>query len=258
MVNSPVVSVIMPVFNSVEYIEEAIRSVQQQTFTDWELIIVDDASLEPTVPMVERWCGKDTRIALLKHPVNKGAGAARNTGISAARGRYVAFLDADDLWLPEKLRRQLDFLQHHGQAVGFSSYYLMDERGRTLNTFMEALPELTFSKLLKSNYIGNLTGIYDSGTIGKIYAPVLRKRQDWALWLQVLDRTGPVKGILEPLAIYRIHKSSLSKNKAALLVHNFKIYREVLRYGFWKSCKFLGIFLWEHFFVKKKQLKPRR
>lgn len=255
MVNSPLVSVIMPAFNSAEYIEEAIKSVQDQTYANWELIVIDDASVDKTVPVVEGYTRHNPRIKLLKNLINKGTGAARNSGISAAQGTYIAFLDSDDLWLPNKLEFQLDFMQKYGQAMSFSSYELIGENGERIDKLIEALPELSYPKLLKSNYIGNLTGMYNSREIGKIYSPLLRKRQDWALWLNVLEKTGTVKGILQPLAVYRIRKNSLSKNKGALISYNFRIYRQFLQYGLLKSFKYLTIFLWEHFMVKTKQLK---
>ena len=120
---------------------------------------------------------------------------------------------------------------------------------------MSALPVLTYEKLLRSNYVGNLTAIYDVRKTGKIYAPELRKRQDWGLWLTILKKFGPVHGILEPLAIYRIRKESLSRNKYSLVKHNYRIYRDFLNFGRLKSIYYMRKFLWEHFIVKSRQEK---
>nr|WP_316928073.1 hypothetical protein [Gillisia marina] len=165
----------------------------------------------------------------------------------------MAFLDADDLWLAEKLETQLKFMKSHNLDMTFSSYYLIDESGEMLNKKVEALPILSYQKLLKSNYVGNLTGIYSVEKLGKIYCPTLRKRQDWALWLTILKNIGSTKGMSTPLAKYRIRENSISNNKTALLKYNYLIYRKFLKYSKLKSLLRMGVFLKEHFFVKKRQ-----
>lgn len=249
------VSVIMPSHNSAGYISEAIDSVIQQTHTKWELIVIDDASTDNTVSIVEDLSKQDSRINIIKNSTNQGPGFARNAGIKASKGDFIAFLDSDDFWLPKKLEIQLNFMKKHNQYMCFSSYLLMDEQGNRIPRMIEALPFLTYDKLLRSNYVGNLTAIYDVRKTGKILSPKLRKRQDWGLWLTLIKKFGTVKGILEPLAIYRIRKESLSRNKYSLLIHNFKIYREFLNFGRLKSTYLIGRFLWEHFRVKSKREK---
>src|SRR5690606_2128002 len=167
---------------------------------------------------------------------------------------FIAFLDSDDLWLANKLEKQLRFMKKHNSKMCFSSYLLMNETGTRLPKMIEALPVLTYQKLLLSNYVGNLTGIYDARN-GKYYAPELWKRQDWGLWLSVIKQTGPARGITEPLAVYRIRNNSLSRNKYALLKHNYLIYRDFLNLGILKSTISMSRFLWEHFFVKSRQEK---
>lgn len=252
---TPKVSIIMPAYNSAGFIEESIRSVLSQTYTDWELFVIDDASTDNTAAIVKDLFLKDRRIKFLQLNENQGTGAARNKGTEAATGTFIAFLDADDLWIPEKLEIQVKFMLEKDLEMTFSSYFLMDEKGNRLNKFVEALPILSYKKLLKSNYVGNLTGIYNAKKTGKIYAPLLRKRQDWALWLILLKKTGTVLSIQEPLAIYRIRKNSLSGNKVALVSFNYAIYRKFLRFDALTSSKYLATFLWEHFFVKKSQVK---
>lgn len=255
MENTPLVSVIMPAYNSAPFIEDSIQSVLSQTYSRWELFVIDDASIDATARIAEDLAEKDPRIKLLQLERNQGTGAARNKGIDAANGAFIAFLDADDLWLPEKLEVQLEFLLENDLAMTFSSYFIISEDGSLLDIMVEALPVLTYQKLLKSNYVGNLTGIYNVEKTGKVYSPLLRKRQDWAMWLTILRKAGKVEGMLEPLAMYRKRKNSLSQNKAALIVYNFNVYRQFLQFGFFKSCKYLLNFLWEHFFIKKAQLK---
>lgn len=257
MEESALVSVIMPAYNVADFIEEAIQSVLQQTYVNWELLVIDDASEDATVSIITTFITRDSRIQLFQNKTNQGAGMSRNVGIEAAQGSYVAFLDADDLWLPKKLQTQLDFMKTNNLAMTFSSYYLIDEFGKNLDKKVVALPILTYKKLLKSNYVGNLTGIYSIKKMGQIYSPVLRKRQDWALWLTILKQINTTKGILEPLAKYRIRENSISKNKTALLKYNYLIYSEFLKYSKIKSLLKMGVFLKEHFLVKRKQISSK-
>jgi len=255
MKNAPLVSVIMPAFNSAEFIGTAIQSVQNQKYLNWELLVIDDASNDLSVALIEDFVSQDSRIKLYQTTKNSGAGASRNIGIKAAKGSFISFLDADDLWYPEKLVVQVNFMLKNNLAMSFSSYRLMTETGQLLPEIVESLPKLSYKKLLKSNYVGNLTGMYNADKIGKIYSPLLRKRQDWGLWLSVLEKAGSALGIQQPLAYYRLRKNSISNNKTALLKYNFQIYNRVLAYSFLKSCKYMSRFLWEHFMVKNKQIK---
>lgn len=248
------VSVIMPAHNSAVFISESINSVLQQTHVNIELIVIDDGSTDETVSIVKGLIQKDPRILLLENQKNLGPGPSRNAGIKAAKGDFIAFLDSDDLWLTYKLEKQLRFMKEHNLSMCFSSYLLIDETGTRLNKIIEALPVLTYPKLLLSNYVGNLTGIYDARD-GKYYSPDLRKRQDWGLWLNIVKQTGPARGIMEPLAVYRIRNNSLSRKKYALLKHNYLIYRDFLNFGILKSTMYMSRFLWEHFFVKRRQEK---
>ncbi len=254
MEQSSLVSIIMPAYNSAAFISEAIQSVLDQTYQNWELLIIDDASTDKTHSNYEVFQNKDSRIKLFKNTSNQGAGITRNKGIEEAKGVYIAFLDADDQWLPDKLKVQLEFMATHDLAMTYSSYNLMDESGKMLNKKVDALPILTYQKLLKSNYVGNLTGIYNVKKLGKIFCPELRKRQDWGLWLTILSKIDLTKGIEKPLANYRIREDSISNNKTALLKYNYLIYSEFLKYNRLKSLVKMWVFLKEHFFVKNKQI----
>lgn len=255
MKHTPLVSVIMPAYNSALFIKEAITSVLNQTYTHWELFVIDDASVDDTIAITTRLMEQDSRIQVLKTANNQGSGAARNMGIAAAKGDFIAFLDSDDLWLTQKLEVQVKFMEDLNLAMSFSSYGLISESGKVSNKYVEALPLLTYEKLLKSNYVGNLTGMYSVTKLGKVYSPLLRKRQDWALWLSILKREGHANGILQPLALYRSRKDSISNHKTALVKYNFRIYHQFLNFGYLKSCRYMTRFLWEHFRVKNKQKK---
>lgn len=249
------VSIIMPSYNSESYIAASITSVIHQTHQDWELIIVDDASQDNTCNIVLGLSKKDKRIKLIPQTRNLGAGTARNTAIKAAKGNYIAFLDSDDIWKPNKLKKQLEYMQSKDIAICFSSYELIDEKGKPLHKIVEALPKLSYRKQLKCNYIGNLTGIYSTDKLGKIYMPDIKKRQDWVMWLNAIKKGGEAIGIKESLAYYRVRKGSISSNKLHLVKHNLKVYRRVLGFGSFKSARYLLLFLYEYFLVKSRQIK---
>lgn len=242
-------------FNSEEFISESINSVMNQSYHNWELLLIDDCSTDKTIEIVNQYIVENNKIKLFKSELNQGAALSRNRGIKAAQGDYIAFLDADDLWKPNKLEIQIAFMETNQCDVCFSSYEQIDEKGKPLNKLIQALPELTYQKYLKSNYIGNLTGIYNAKTLGKITAPNLRKRQDWLLWLAAIKKSGkPAQGIQESLAYYRVRKNSMSSNKIDLLKHNYWVYKKGLGFSTLKSIGYMLIFLNEHFFLKSKQM----
>ena len=241
-------------YNSENFISETIHSVLNQTFSDWELILIDDTSIDSTLEIVAPMIEKHSNIKLFKNQTNQGAAISRNIGITEANGKFITFLDADDVWNPEKLERQITFMKAKNCDVSFSSYQLINEQGKPLNKTVKALPVLKYQKLLKSNYIGNLTGIYHAETLGKIATPNLRKRQDWLLWLSAIKTSGkPALGIQEPLAYYRVRKQALSSNKINLLKHNYLVYKNGLGFSTLKSVFYMLVFLYEHFFIKSKQ-----
>lgn len=241
-------------FNSEAFIAETIESIIEQSYTNWELLLIDDKSTDKTVELVKTFMTKCPNIKLLVNETNSGAAISRNKGIMEAKGEYLAFLDADDLWKPNKLEKQLAFMQAENCEVCYASYEQMDEEGKPLNKLIKALPVLSYDKYLKSNYIGNLTGMYNAMVLGKITSPNLRKRQDWLLWLAAIEKSGkPAKGIEESLAYYRVRKNSMSANKFNLLKYNYAVYRKGLGFSTLKSLHCMLVFLKEHFFVKSKQ-----
>lgn len=249
----PLISIITPIYNSEIFLEAAIMSVQGQTYSNWELILIDDASLDGSANIAREFYLEDPRIIYEKLPVNRGPAVSRNRAIQLAKGEYIAFLDSDDFWAPDKLEMQLDFMQRKNCDVSFSSYLLVDAKGDSLGRKVVAMPALTYDKLLRNNYIGNLTGMYRSGTIGKVFCAEIRKRQDWGLWLEAIKRSGkPALGIPLELAFYRIRKDSISTNKFGLLKHNFLFYKNHLGKSWIRSIYCMSIFLWEYFAVRPK------
>lgn len=247
------VSVIMPVYNSSKFISEAIKSVLAQTYTNWELIIVDDASTDGSSEIIETFSASHPKIIYLKLIANSGPGFCRNKATEIAKGDYIAFLDSDDLWTPDKLEIQLNFMIANNCAVSFTNYLHIDEIGNSLNKRIRAMAILTFKKQFRNNYIGNLTGMYHAAFLGKIASPKIPKRQDWALWLEAIKLSKkPARGIARDLAYYRIRKDSLSSDKIGLLKHNFNFYKNYLEYSWPASLYFMSCFLWEYFFIRPR------
>ena len=242
---SDLVSVIMPVFNAEKHVSEAIESVLNQSHDNLELIIVDDASSDGSLKRIRGF--DDPRIMCIELKENSGAGKARNKGIEAARGRYIAFIDADDIWLKDKLRLQIEFMSSENATLAYSDYFLMNEESKFTHKVISPA-EVDHKKMLKNNYIGCLTAIYDTKILGKKYMPNRRKRQDWALWIDILSKTDRAVAVGIPLAAYRKTGNSLSSNKWGLMQENYRFYKEFLGYGTLKSgisfAQFLVAYSW--------------
>lgn len=228
------VSIIMPAFNCEKTIELSILSVIEQDYTNWELLIVDDNSSDNTLKIIKKYSNSDERIVLFERDVNKGAGFCRNIAISEATGRYIAFLDSDDLWRNNKLSKQIDFMEKKRCSLSYTWYRKIDEEGNDKGLIRAPL-RVNYSELLKSNVIGCLTAIYDSEQLGKVYMPIIRKRQDMALWLKILSNIQYAWCLNEELAFYRERKNSLSSNKYKILFSQWNFYRNYLKLGLFKT-----------------------
>jgi teichuronic acid biosynthesis glycosyltransferase TuaG len=249
------VSIITPSYNSEKFISDTIQSAQNQTYSNWEMIIVDDCSTDRTVEIIQKFIDNDTRIQLIKLNKNSGTGIARNIALQEASGRYIAFLDSDDLWKPEKLSKQIDFMETNNLPFTFSFYDLIDEDGKSLNKRIEAPKNLSFIQLFLCNYVGNLTGIYDVSSLGKIAISSIRKRQDWMVWLTILRQIKTAKPVPESLAFYRIRKNSLSTSKTALLKHNYAVYRQFHKYTIFVSLLCMVGFLFTQLVIKPRYIR---
>jgi teichuronic acid biosynthesis glycosyltransferase TuaG len=241
--NSELVSIITPSYKSAKLIAQTIESVISQTYKNWEMLIVDDVSPDNSNEIIEEYCKKYNRIKLIKLEKNGGPAVARNKAIEEAKGRYIAFLDADDLWYANKLEKQIEFMNKKNLALTYSSYDLMDEEGNDLGSF-NTKSKVTYSDLLKTNSIGCLTAIYDTKIIGKVLMPDIIKRQDYGLWLKILKKTDYAKGILEPLAKYRIMKNSVSSNKFVAAKYVWKIFRDVEKLNVFKSIYYFCYYIY--------------
>lgn len=251
----PLVSILTPSFNSEKFIVQTIQSVQKQTYPNWELIIVDDCSTDSTKSIIEQFVANDTRILFFQTTKNSGAGISREMALSKAEGDYIAFLDADDLWKPQKLEKQIQFMKENKLPFTFAFYDCINEEGVSLNKRVEAPKTLTYRQLFFCNYVGNLTGIYDINYFGKISIPSVRKRQDWIVWLTILKKVKKAKPVPESLALYRIRENSLSASKVDLLKHNFGVYRSFHGFNFLSAmCIMIG-FLFTQLVIKPRYIK---
>ena len=243
------VSVIIPTYNSSKTVKRSIESVLNQTHQNFEIIITDDNSNDNTVSLIEKYLKKHNNIKLFCLDENRGAGYARNFCIEKASGDYIAFLDSDDYWYPNKLEIQIRFMKKRNIHFTYSSYDIIDEDGKKLNK-IAAKPKIDYIDILRNNYLGCLTVIYDVNYFGKLYMPKLRKRQDWCLWIDIIKKNGTVYGIKDSLGAYSIHKKSLSSNKIKLLKYNWLVYKQHLGFSYFFSTFLLIQYL--AFYLYKK------
>ena len=244
------VSIIMPSYNGSKYIAESIESIISQTYRNWELIITDDCSDDGTQDIIKGYASRDERIRVFCFEMNQGSGATRNNCIKEARGRYIAFCDSDDRWLPEKLEKQIAFMQEHDYAFAFASYYTCNEEG-TVNGIIIAPEKHSLTNTKRDDKIGFLTAIYDTKYCPKMLMPLQRKRQDWAYVLMIHQKVGNAYALQEPLAIYRLHPNSISHNKWSLIKYNAAVYQEVFGYSKLRSYAYLFTFFLPTYFTKR-------
>jgi glycosyltransferase involved in cell wall biosynthesis len=221
------VSVVMPMHNSERFIKESIESVLAQTYAHWELLIVDDASTDNSLAIASQYAAEDERIHLLRNTKHiKMPSAPRNAGVQAAKGQYIAFLDSDDLWFPQKLEQQLPFFKDNRTAIVFSNYEKIDELSTRANRVISAPRQATYKSLLKGNIIGNLTGIYDTGKVGKANIKDIH-HEDYVMWLSILKKGYIARNTETTLAAYRVSSQSVSSNKLKVIKWQWDIYRNV-------------------------------
>ena len=249
------VSIITPTYNSEKFISATIQSIQNQSYSFWELLIIDDGSTDKTTEIISQFSKTDSRIKTILLEQNQGTGIARNTGVTQANGRFIAFLDADDLWRPNKLERQLAFMKNNDLPFTFSYYDCVDEEGMSLRKRIGAPKKLSYLQLFFCNYIGNSTAIYDAAILGKIQIEKIRKRQDWMLWLTILKKIKNAQPTPESLAYYRVRKNSISSSKMQLVQSNFQVYKQFHKKNYLTSLFCLLIFLFSQFLIKPLYVK---
>ena len=245
------VSVIMPCFNMEKFISDAIWSVQQQTYSHWELLIVDDASTDNTVALVEQQALSDSRIHLSQKNKHSGIADSRNQCIQQAKGQYLAFLDADDRWHPEKLATQIKRMSTQKLAFTYSSYNTIDEEGKNLGKTVNTAGNLSYEAFLRNTIIGCSTVVVDKTLVGEVVVPNFRTSEDTATWLDILKQGHLAYAIDDPLVDYRIRRRSASSNKLKASYDLWTVYRRHEKIPFFKA---LGYFLSYAFNAIKKRL----
>lgn len=237
MENQPLVSVIMPCYNMASYISDSIKSVISQTYPHWELLIVDDASTDNTVDIIESYSQSDPRIRCAIKKQNSGIADTRNQCIQMAQGQFLAFLDADDIWHPEKLEKQLRFMIEKNVGFSYSTYDWIDEEGKTLNKFINTIGNLDYEIYLRNTIIGCSTVMVDRKIVGEVVVPKFRTSEDTATWLDILKKGFLAYAIDEPLVSYRIRRKSASSNKIKASIDLWKVYRRHEKLPFFKAMR---------------------
>lgn len=227
------VSIITPCYNSSKYIEETIQSVLNQSYSNWEWWIVDDGSKDHSVEIIQKF--KDPRIHLIALEKNVGAAEARNIGIRNANGRFITFIDSDDVWLEHFLNTSVSFLVQNNEELVYASYKRHDEDLKPLLDDFVAEDNIDYKRILFNCPIPMLTSMYDSKRIGKIEIPEVDMREDYAMWIEILKKIPKARAIQTPLAIYRIRETSYSRNKIKILTKQFSVYYQYLNLSLFQS-----------------------
>lgn len=236
------VSIITPTYNCAKFIARTIDSVQAQTYQNWEMIIVDDCSQDNTKEIVEEYIKNDSRIKYHLLAVNSGAAVARTTAMNLAKGSYMAFLDSDDIWMPDKLERQIKWMNDNGYVFSCTAYEQIDEEDNLLNRTIKTVRRTDYNRLLLDCPVGNSTVVYDVEKMGKFEVPNIRKRNDDALWLQMLKKEKYIWGMPDVLMKYRIRQNSISSNKFKVIKYHWILYRDIEHLSVLRSA--FHIFWW--------------
>ena len=247
------VSIIVPVYNAEKFLNDTISTVQNQTYSNWELLFIDDKSKDDSVKIIEAAIKKDKRIKLYKQAKNGGAALARNRGIEEAAGKYICFLDADDLWKPEKLQKQITFMHNQKCAFSFTGYQFADSKGNAqfadskgnANGKKVYVPEkMSYKQALKNTTISTITVMFDMSKLNKtdVMMPNVRS-EDTATWWKVLKKVDYAYAINEILSYYRRSENTSSSNKLKAIKQTWNLYRRVENFNIIKSSYYFGWYI---------------
>lgn len=244
--NSDLVSIVVPVYNAAQFLDETIATTQNQTYKNWEMILVDDCSTDNSIEIIKKYQKDDTRIKLYQNKTNSYAAITRNKGIDESKGRYIAFLDADDLWKPTKLEKQLVFMQEKDCAFSFTDYEFADEHGNPNGKKVSVPVSITYRQALKNTTIWTSTVMLDTKKLTKqtIRMPNIRRGQDTATWWKILKIIPKADGVNEVLSYYRRTTDSLSANKLTALKRTWHIYRVVEKLGIIPSLYYFTCYVY--------------
>ena len=250
------VSIIMPSYNCGEYVEETIRSVQAQTYQNWEIIFTDDCSTDDTVRRISELREKDSRIKLFQNKFNSGAAVSRNNALRETKGKWIAFLDSDDLWEPEKLEKQVRFMKENGYFFSYTCYQEIDSEGTLTGVKVSGPKHVTKSGMYAFCWPGCLTVMYDREKIGLIQIEDIKKNNDYAMWLKVCQKADCYL-LNECLAKYRRGRAgSVSSHGIMTMIGwHYKLFRDAEKMGVLLSLWHTGVNLICGFYMKQKYVK---
>lgn len=247
MENNGLVSIVMPSYNSEKYIKDSIESVLNQTYSNWELLIVDDCSTDKTVEIIKSF--KDERIRLFQNPTNSGAAISRNWALREAKGKWIAFLDSDDIWLPNKLEEQLKFMIDNNYSFAYTDYRIC-LNGKWENVIHTSPNKINFRKIKKYCYFSTITVIYDASKVGLIQIGDIRKNNDYAMWLKALQKVDAYR-YPKCLSYYIKHNDSItSGSKFKLIKWHYVLFKNECGYGKIHSAILTIRNLWYGFWKK--------
>ena len=250
MENQPLVSVIMPCYNMEKFIAYTIESVQRQTYPRWELLIVDDASTDKTADIIKSHQKQDNRIHFFVKPKHSGIADTRNQCLKMAKGQFLAFLDSDDVWHPEKLEQQLQFMIERKIGFSYSSYDCIDEQGNPIEKLVKSAGNLDYNAYMHNTIIGCSTVMIDITIIDNVFVPNFRTSEDTATWLNILKKGFLAYAIEQPLTSYRIRQHSASSNKLKASSDLWRVYRQQEKLSLFKA--FGCFFSYAYHAVKKR------
>lgn len=225
--DNALVSIVTPVYKAEKYIKETIQSVLNQTYENFELILIDDCSPDNSAIVIKDIAKKDSRIKYVKLEKNSGAAVARNKGIELAQGRYIAFIDSDDKWYPEKLDKQINFMEDNKVAFTYTKFEMINDDGSLKNEAAKLPEKLNYKGLLKNTAIACSTVVIDRKLIGDFNMPLVRKGQDTATWLKILRNYEYAYLVNQTLNQYRLVEGSLSSNKIQAIQRTWNTYRNI-------------------------------
>ncbi len=229
------VSIVTPTYNSGNFISETIQSILNQSYTNFELIVIDDCSKDNTVEIVKTFSEKDSRVNLIQLELNSGAAVARNIGLENSKGRFIAFCDCDDIWFENKLEYQIRFMLEKSIPISFTSYQLINEKGVSMNKVINAIDKITYLEYLKNTIIGMSTAMIDTSLVKEFRFENIRTRQDTMLWITLLKRGHVAYGIKEVLVKYTVRSNSISANKFKAASKVWDLYYNMEKMGLFKS-----------------------
>ncbi len=229
------ISIITPAYNAEKFIGSTIESVLLQTYQNWEMIIVDDCSTDNTVKVVEEYCNIDSRIRIIKHSKNQGVAAARNTALSKAKGEYIAFLDSDDIWMPQKLDSQYHYMEDNDYVLTYTAYQKYISETNEKGKIITVPKKMTRTAIFYNTAIACLTVMVNKEKAGNFEMPLLKHSEDQCTWQSILAKGYSAYGLNENLALYRVSEGSLTANKGKAAKRQWEVYRKYYRFSVLKS-----------------------